>query len=176
MEKSTLSDLVGQNLSIREIAAKINLAPSTVRWWLKKFELKTNLEIGNKFGKARKPQHLLVDGEDVYYCGQCGESDKSKFYNNTKTRCAECSRVAVFNRLRENKRLAVEYKGGKCYKCGYSKCQAALDFHHLDSKQKDPNWKKMRSWKFEKIIDELDKCVLVCRNCHSEIHYLEQEE
>ena len=172
MEKSILVNLVSQNLSIREIAAKTNMAPTTVRWWLKKFELKTNLEIGNKYGKARKPKHLFVgENPDVHYCNQCGEIDKNKFYKNTKTKCSKCSRLAVFNRLRENKKLAVEYKGGKCVKCGYSKCQAALDFHHSDPSQKDPDWKKMRSWKFEKIIDELDKCILVCRNCHSEIHY-----
>ena len=174
MEKEILINMIDQNLSIREIAAKLEKAPSTVRWWLKKFDLKTNLEIGNKFGKARKPKHILINGQNVCYCKKCGEIDESKFYKNNKTRCANCSKLITFNKLRENKRLAVEYKGGKCCKCGYKKCQAALDFHHIDSEKKNPDWKKMRSWKLEKIIKELDKCILVCRNCHSEIHYLEK--
>jgi hypothetical protein len=48
---------------------------------------------------------------------------------------------------------------------------AALDFHHKDPAKKDPNWRLMRNWTFERIKDELEKCLLVCRNCHAEIHY-----
>jgi hypothetical protein len=48
---------------------------------------------------------------------------------------------------------------------------AALDFHHKNPNEKDPNWRLMRNWTFERIKDELEKCLLVCRNCHAEIHY-----
>lgn len=65
---------------------------------------------------------------------------------------------------------AVEYKGGKCVRCGYCKSLRALQFHHRDPEQKDfaisrPN---PRSW--EKVKVELDKCDLLCANCHSELH------
>lgn len=64
---------------------------------------------------------------------------------------------------------AVVYKGGKCSICGYNKCQKALDFHHLNPLEKDFNISGgTRS--FESIKKELDKCVLVCSNCHTEIH------
>lgn len=56
--------------------------------------------------------------------------------------------------------------------CGYSKCIAALDFHHTDPSKKDfgiSSGGYTRS--FEKIKDELDKCILVCANCHRELHY-----
>lgn len=70
---------------------------------------------------------------------------------------------------REVKRKLVEYKGGKCKVCGYNRCTAALEFHHLDPTKKDFSISGgTRS--FESLKDEVDKCVLVCSNCHKEIH------
>ena len=64
----------------------------------------------------------------------------------------------------------VEYKGGKCEKCGYDKCIDALEFHHLNPDEKDFTIGG-KSWSFEKLKKESDKCILVCSNCHKEIHY-----
>ena len=78
---------------------------------------------------------------------------------------------AVTKRRRKIKRMSVEYKGGKCEKCGYNKSLSALEFHHLDPSEKDfsiGNGGNSKSW--EKIKVELDKCILVCANCHREIH------
>ena len=71
---------------------------------------------------------------------------------------------------KRNKERAVEYKGGKCEKCGYDKCISALEFHHLDPKEKDfsPSGNMNMAW--DKIKIEIDKCILVCANCHREIH------
>lgn len=67
------------------------------------------------------------------------------------------------------KEKAVLYKGGKCFICGYDKCNQAMDFHHLNPKEKEFTISGgTRSFKNIKI--EIDKCILVCRNCHSEIH------
>ena len=66
----------------------------------------------------------------------------------------------------------IQERGGKCEKCGYDKCVGALEFHHTDPSQKDfgiANKGYTRSW--EKVRLELDKCILVCANCHREIHY-----
>jgi predicted nucleic acid-binding Zn ribbon protein len=66
----------------------------------------------------------------------------------------------------------VESMGSKCQCCGYNKCSSALAFHHIDPKKKDLGFGSIRanpkSWK--KIVKELKKCILVCHNCHSEIH------
>jgi len=78
---------------------------------------------------------------------------------------------AVQKRRRELRRKAVEYKGGRCSICGYDWCIEALEFHHPDSSKKDFGISSRgytRSW--EKIREELDKCVLLCANCHREIH------
>lgn len=79
--------------------------------------------------------------------------------------------LAVSKRRRKLKSLAVDLKGGKCQICGYNRYIGALSFHHLDEKTKlfDMSTRGLtRSWK--KIRDEVDKCILVCENCHREIH------
>jgi len=77
----------------------------------------------------------------------------------------------VNKRRKELKIMSIEYKGGKCSNCGYNRCVRALDFHHLDPSKKNftiASKGYTRSWK--KVKEELDKCVLVCANCHREIH------
>lgn len=63
----------------------------------------------------------------------------------------------------------IEYKGGKCQVCGYNRCLWALDFHHLDPASKSFNISGGTK-SFESLREELDKCILVCSNCHREIH------
>lgn len=86
-------------------------------------------------------------------------------------RCRKCSVEAVQRRRYLVKEKAVEYKGGKCEICGYDKCISALEFHHLNPTQKDfgiGHRGYTRSW--EKVKEELDKCIMVCANCHRELH------
>ena len=67
-------------------------------------------------------------------------------------------------------KMAIEYKGGKCILCGYDKCSRALEFHHVNPEEKEFGISKdgaTRSW--EKVKIELDKCVLLCANCHREV-------
>lgn len=68
------------------------------------------------------------------------------------------------------KKLLVEYKGGECERCGYNKCIDALEFHHKDPSEKDFTISG-KSWAFERLKKEADKCILVCSNCHKEIHF-----
>lgn len=67
--------------------------------------------------------------------------------------------------------MALAYKGGACEICGYNRCVRALSFHHRDPKKKDFGLSAhglTRSW--EKTRVELDKCALLCMNCHMEVH------
>ena len=78
---------------------------------------------------------------------------------------------AVVKRRKKIKNMAIEYKGAKCMICGYNRCLEALEFHHSDSSEKDFGISAKgytRSWK--KVKEELNKCQLVCANCHREIH------
>lgn len=66
------------------------------------------------------------------------------------------------------KRLILGF-GGKCGRCGYNKCDRALEFHHIDPREKDfAISSKIASWK--KLTSECKKCVLICSNCHMELH------
>lgn len=94
--------------------------------------------------------------------------DKSR---SIRYRCKKCNTEAVQKRRKKVKELAVEYKGGSCERCGYNKCIEALDFHHKDPKEKDFGIaQKGETRSFEKIKIELDKCLLLCANCHREEH------
>ena len=78
---------------------------------------------------------------------------------------------AVHARRKKVRRMAVEYKGGKCEICGYDLCIEALEFHHKDTSSKDFGISQKgytRSWK--KVVEELNKCMMVCANCHRELH------
>lgn len=89
------------------------------------------------------------------YCKICSKSLLKQTKTNLKLRC-------------------IKYKGGKCEKCGYCKNSSALAFHHLDPSAKDFNIGDMYSTKFDvKLKQELDKCMLLCFNCHQEIHHPE---
>lgn len=65
---------------------------------------------------------------------------------------------------------AVAYLGGKCNRCGYNKCVRALSFHHKDPSKKDFKFGSGAPKKWETIKKELDKCELLCANCHAEEH------
>lgn len=68
----------------------------------------------------------------------------------------------------------VKYKGGKCEICGYNKCINALEFHHLDPSIKDFTISdSSKHYTLDQMKKEVDKCILVCANCHREIHYKE---
>jgi len=66
---------------------------------------------------------------------------------------------------------AIAYKGGKCQRCGYSKCVAALSFHHRNPADKEYQIATMFAWSWKCILQELDKCDLLCANCHAELHW-----
>lgn len=68
------------------------------------------------------------------------------------------------------KKQAVEYLGGKCIRCGYDKYYGALHFHHRDPTTKVATWDTFRKWSEERRKHELDKCDLLCANCHAETH------
>lgn len=88
-----------------------------------------------------------------------------------RPRCRICAFLAVKKRRIIVKKMGIEYKGGKCERCGYNRCIEALEFHHLNPEEKDFQFSgngNCKSW--NTVKKELDKCILVCSNCHREIH------
>ena len=75
-------------------------------------------------------------------------------------------------RVRSFKRSYIEYMGSECVMCGLlfdGKNAAVFDFHHVDPSQKECNFGG-NNRKLETVKTELDKCVLVCSNCHRLLH------
>ncbi len=84
---------------------------------------------------------------------------------------AEYLKKAVSARRKKLRDMALEYGGGKCILCGYDRSRRAMVFHHLDPSKKDFGLSVRgltRSW--GKMLAELEKCVLLCANCHAEVH------
>ena len=115
-------------------------------------------------------------------CENCGTS----ILNNKKRKfCSdECSSIyrkeyqkkrkynySLVKKWRQEIKIkSVEYKGGKCQICGYDRCLRSLDFHHINPSEKEFSISSMSRRSIVKIKNELDKCILVCSNCHGEIH------
>ena len=95
-------------------------------------------------------------------CKICNRETVSGF------RCSTC--VSKIRRA-TLKIIAVEYKGGKCVSCGYNDHPAALQFHHTNPSEKEftiSTYLIKRTW--DEIKLELDKCTMLCSNCHAIQH------
>ena len=114
-------------------------------------------------------------------CTKClTDKPESDYYNKGKksdgklqAECKVCFNKRMMVRYEERAAAIVGLKGGECFLCGYDKCVAALEFHHTDPSQKDFEISKRWSMTDERIKAEIDKCVLICSNCHAEVHYNE---
>ena len=99
----------------------------------------------------------------------------SNFYKKgksgrTNSLCKKCFNAFCHNRWIQRKKDMIEFLGGKCSKCGYSKFYGALEFHHRNPSEKEFDWKKTRLLSKDKMIAEVKKCDLLCANCHREVH------
>ena len=156
MDVNTLTSLVRDNKSTRQIAKDLNTSQTNVRYWLRKFGLRTVLV------DTRKDKHPK--------CCNCGITDPNKFYGNKKRLCGKCHNDNVCAKGKEKRTKALEYLGGCCAACGYDRHGCSLDIHHVDRQNKDPNFASMRGWSWERIRKELAHCILLCRNCHQALH------
>lgn len=175
MELNVLKKYVDENYSTYKISDLTGKSPTTIKYWLRKFNLKTN---HSSFIDREKTEY-----GDTRVCPRCKKDVETKnFYQrrgkeNGSVYCKACSSEQTLERQRKLKAISVEYKGGSCIRCGYDKYYGALEFHHLDPSKKDFNLGNSRLTSFEKVKAELDKCILVCSNCHREIHHeLKQKE
>lgn len=115
----------------------------------------------NKEKLAKKQKEYMKDDDFRKNKNEYNKIYRKKEY--VKNKNVEINRIWKMN----EKRKAVDYMGGKCSICGYNKCLTALEFHHINPKEKEIY---NSHWKFERNKMELDKCILVCANCHREIH------
>ena len=93
---------------------------------------------------------------------------KNWFKNNPK----KVKQYGIKMRIK-NKKIMHELKINGCSICGYNKCDEALDFHHVNPRNKKFNVTvtSLNGLGLEKILIEMNKCILICSNCHDEIEW-----
>jgi transposase len=178
MDRQYLFDLVDQGLSIRGISKITNKSQTSVRHWLKKYNLKTKHK---SFKQGYKnPNKIQKISKDCQICCQC--QVKLTHHNSYKKSqdlyyylCKKCYAAKTLEQRLNFKIKAIKYKGNHCQKCGYDKNIAALEFHHLNPQEKEINPAKLYHKPWEYAKQELDKCTLLCANCHREEHYRQNE-
>lgn len=108
----------------------------------------------------------------------CKKHGLTEFVINSagRKRCKKCRIDAVNKKRQNNKKILVEYKGGKCEICGYNKCIDALEFHHINPEEKEFGISDGNIKSIERLKCEADKCMLVCANCHKELHHMMNEK
>jgi len=117
--------------------------------------------------------HNTIKLEDIgkqlfIVCNICARKyEYNRTSGHSKTTCNSC---LVNIRRFKLKKKSIDYKGGKCKKCGYNKCFSALDFHHRNQDEKDFSISGMHCISWQRMRKELDKCDLLCANCHREQH------
>ncbi len=113
-------------------------------------------------------------------CIDCN-SDKSlsEFYTqkghafNKMSYCRTCFNKRCVIRWIKRKVEAINLKGGMCENCGLQlkdSHYSVFEFHHRNPIEKDSDWAKLRTMSWPKIQKELDKCALLCANCHRIVH------
>jgi len=163
MDISILKELISQNLCIREMAEQLDKAPTTVRYWLVKHNLPTK-KCHNSDRQSKICPKCKIEKDRVEFHKRRNGGDFSPY-------CKACTRIQTLDRTRELKIKCVEYSGGECQHCGYSKSLSALEFHHINPDKKDFAISKYKRYVFnEKVKKELDVCILLCSNCHREEH------
>jgi transposase len=163
LDERELTRLVGEGLTVRQLAIELDRSPTTVRYWLKKYGI-----------QLQRPGPRRVHGKDAdsrkrikSTCKRHGLTDfalRGDYY-----RCLRCASEAVMRRRRKVRQRLVQEFGGKCVICGYD-VPIALEFHHLDRDAKTFGLAARGITRsYESLCEEASKCILLCSNCHAQV-------
>lgn len=169
MTKEKVQKLASENIGVAEIARRLGISKSTVSYHMstlgyEKFH-RTNsqIEIVKNLYKEGKTMKEIANELNLGY-------STVKRQLKSEPRKQKIGGNSVMRRIHKVKKMLVDEFGGKCSKCGYDKYIGALEFHHLDPKEKEFNIASRNTRSYEKLREEAEKCILVCSNCHKEIH------
>lgn len=166
LTRERLQALIEERLSVREMAARTGFSATTVRYWLKRHQLRTSATGRREDGRRAKAEGRLTI---LMHCAAHGQTE-FLLEGRGAYRCLSCRRERVAKRRRKVKELLVAEAGGACALCGYDRFAGALHFHHVDPATKAfgiANQGITRS--IAAMRAEAAKCILLCANCHAEI-------
>jgi transposase len=162
LRREDLEPLVAAGMSIAQIAQALDRSRTTVRHWLKHFQLETRWA-QRRQASARGQDEILLE------CARHGIT-RFRLRGSGGYRCLRCRAEAVSQRRRKIKQVLVKEAGGCCQACGYDHCIAALEFHHLVPGEKRFGLSESGlARSLQKARVEANKCVLLCANCHAEV-------
>jgi transposase len=163
-QKEEMERLLAAGLSLREIANRMDRSLATIRHWMRKYGLETE-----RSSRLRESKEACRQGSKTARL-KCSKHGLTTFVTRTdgRFRCSQCRIEAVAKRRRSLKQILVKEAGGGCVLCGYSRCDRALEFHHLDPKAKQFQITS-HTRSLARLRAEASKCVLLCSNCHAEV-------
>lgn len=145
-----LRDNYSTNKNMKEICETLNRSKRAIQHKAVRIGLSRHVHLSRVY-PGRTPRNII---EKKYY-----EKNKKELY------------LRKISRRRKLKEEAVKMLGGKCSKCGYKRSLYALDFHH-DRGNKEGNASLfLKNESRQKLLKEVNKCVLLCANCHREVHH-----
>jgi transposase/DNA-directed RNA polymerase subunit RPC12/RpoP len=164
--RAELEALVQAGLSIRRMAEQLGVSYTTVRHWLKRYELTTPRARRLAESAAARRGDLTVT---TATCPRHGPTTFGRVAP-ARYRCLKCRSEAVVARRRRLKELLVAEAGGRCVLCGYDRSAAALQFHHMDPGEKAFSIAQRGVTRsLAAALEEAAKCVLLCATCHAEV-------
>jgi hypothetical protein len=118
---------------------------------------------------------LTKNDKENKTCDKCKRKmNRSQFGLNGRYHnrfCKDCYNPMQRDKMKKQKIELVTYKGGQCEICGYNKCLSVLQFHHKDPREKDFEICTKNGCNTDILKKEVDKCLLLCANCHLELHH-----
>lgn len=164
VDRHELEALAASGATLAEMAATLDRSIATVRYWLRRWEI----------ARTRRPGRTPEDPTTAppiaeMRCAQHGHT-RFRLEGRGSYRCMRCRQERVAEWRRRVKRLLVAEAGGSCRLCGYARCVAALQFHHLDPTEKRFALSRRGVTRsLDEARHEARKCVLLCANCHAEV-------
>ncbi len=158
MEKELLEELLSQEKTLSQISEITGKGKTTIRYWIAQHQLEriknTNCEVCQ----------ALLTGRQRNFCSVKCRMKTTNFKHQVYT-CQQARGL-------ERKKQLIEIAGGECCDCGYKRNISALEFHHLNPQEKSfgIDLRKCSCAKWERLVEEVKKCVLICANCHRERH------
>jgi len=164
-----LEALVAAEMSIGQMAATLGRSKAAVRHWLLKYGLRTHRASHMRPREGTREAREAGLPEVTLVCPVHGPIEHVREVRGYY-RCRRCRQDAVVRRRRKVKEILVGEAGGCCRLCGYHRCLAALEFHHLNPGSKEFGVAQNGMGRsIERLRVEVRKCMLLCANCHAEV-------